>query len=151
MWSHWIYCDNQGVLAHGNSPRLTLPQKQAQSDLIYILKSLVRNNTIRTHWEWVESHAVEERGWAHCTLAEKMNFYADELAKLSLQSAIARDDAFDGDFLLESIRFSLSGKRVTGSPSRAIVACELFNKKQIIHEMDFHLVWWKGVEAVMNG
>jgi hypothetical protein len=34
------FCDSQGVIAHGNSPRMVLPDKQAQSDLIYFSKAL---------------------------------------------------------------------------------------------------------------
>jgi hypothetical protein len=45
-----LYCDNQGVIAHGNLLQKVLPDKQAQSDFILLLKYLVDSNTLQTHW-----------------------------------------------------------------------------------------------------
>ncbi len=44
-----IFCDNQGVIAHGNSLQMVLPDKQAQSDLIYLLKSFVSSDGVWMH------------------------------------------------------------------------------------------------------
>jgi hypothetical protein len=138
------------VIAHGNSLPRGLPDKQAQSDLIHLLKSLVSSNGVSTHSKWVEGHAVENRGWHQCTLAKKMNYYADELAKLALQSAISGGNIISGNYPPKPISVLISGMRVTGSPCLALekhwgykIARDLYSDKQIVYETNFHLVWWE--------
>jgi hypothetical protein len=157
MSSVCIFYDNQGVIAHSKSLQRGLPDKQAQSDLMHLLKSLVSSNGVHTHWEWVEGHAVESRGWCQCTLTKKMTYYANELAKLALQSAISGGNIISGNYPLKPISVLTSGTRVTGSPCLALekhwgykIAHYLYSDKQFIHETDFHLVWWEGINAVMD-
>jgi hypothetical protein len=111
-----LYCDNQGVIAHRNLSQKVLPDKQAQSNLILLLKYLVGSNTLPSHWVWVEGHAVESRGWRQRSLAKKLNYYADELAKHALLSAISGGHVITGDYPLKPIIVLLSGTRVTGLP-----------------------------------
>ncbi len=75
-----LYCDNRGVLSHGNNPLPSLSQKQKQADLIRLIKFLSGTNNGKVGWEWVEGHAVESRGWMCCTLPERLNDQADGLA-----------------------------------------------------------------------
>ncbi len=142
-----LYYDHQGVIAHRNSSRKVLPDKQAQSNLILLLKYLVGSNTLQLHWVWVEGHAVESRGWRQCSLTKKLNYYADEVAKRALLFAISGSRVITRDYPLEQIIVLLSGTRVTGSPWLALekhwrynVARDLHNEKQIIQESSFHLV-----------
>jgi hypothetical protein len=51
----------------------------------------------------------------------------------------------------------MSGTRVTGSPRLALekhwgykIAQDLFNDKQIVHNTNFHLIWWDGIKAVID-
>ncbi len=152
-----IFCDNQGVIAHSNSLRRGLPDKQAQSDLIHLLKSLVSSNGVHTHWEWVEGNAVESRGWRQCTLAKKLNYYANKFAELAFQSAISGSNIISGNYPLKLISVLTSGMRVMGLPCLALekhrgykIARDLYSNKQIVHETNFHLIWWEGIKAVMD-
>ncbi len=68
-----------------------------------------------------------------------MNYYADELAKYALLSAILGSHVITGDYSLEPIIVLLSRTRVTGLPWLALekhwgykIARDLYNEKQII-------------------
>jgi hypothetical protein len=94
---------------------------------------------------------------ANVHLPNKLNYYADELAKLALQSAISGGNIISGNYPLEPISILTSGTRVTGSPHLALekhwaykIAQSLYSNNQIIHETHFHLVWWEGIKAVMD-
>ena len=79
-----IFCDNQGVLSHGNAPWAPLPEKQPQADVIRSLKQITRENPFSTSWEWVEGHSVEKKGWKNCNLMEKLNDIVEGIAKNAL-------------------------------------------------------------------
>jgi hypothetical protein len=96
-----LFCDNHGVLSHSNSPLFSLSEKQKQADMIQLIKHLSCTNKCWSTWEWVEGHAVKRKGWRNCTLPERLNHQADELAKAVLLSAfLAGEPTMEGDFLL---------------------------------------------------
>jgi hypothetical protein len=72
-----MLCNNGGVISHGNSSLQSLPEKQKQADLIRLTKHLSSTNKFQPRWEWVEGHAVEQKGWSNGTLAERLNHQSD--------------------------------------------------------------------------
>jgi hypothetical protein len=78
-----LFCDNRGILSHGNSHLTALPERQKQADIIRLVKYLCGSNDCRATWEWVEVHAMEQKGWQGCTLPEQLNDQADKLTKCS--------------------------------------------------------------------
>ncbi len=46
-----LYCDNHGVITHGNSPLTSLPENQRQADLIHHIKYLTHSMQIKVVWE----------------------------------------------------------------------------------------------------
>jgi hypothetical protein len=152
-----LFCNNRGVLSHGNSHLMALLEKQKQADIICLVKFLSSSNNCRATWEWVEGHAVERKGWQGCTLPKRLNNQADKLAKCSLLSAIATGLVMEDDFPFEVVKFKLLGKRVSRSPRQVLDAdwgyrepLELYDTKDIIWREDFHLVWWEGLGATMS-
>jgi hypothetical protein len=153
-----LLCNNCGVVSHGNSPLQSLPEKQKQADLIRLMKLLSSTNKCPTRWDWVEGHAVEQKGWHNSTLPKRLNHQSDILVKDALTSAIAGGSLMKGDFPFEPIRFKLSGKRVCSSPQLSLekdwgyrTAWTLFMEKDIIRTEDFHLVWWDRLDSAMTG
>jgi hypothetical protein len=153
-----LFCDNNGVLSHGNSPQSSLPEKQQQADLIRLIKHLSTSSICPILWEWVEGHAVEQKGWKNCSLLERLNHQADILAKDALIAGLNGAPLMEGDFPLEPIRIKLSGKRITGSIRQALeadwghrTAKALFDEKNIVRMEDFEIVWWDGLRKAMNG
>jgi hypothetical protein len=152
-----LHCNNRGVISHGNSLLMALSEKQHQVDLIRLTKLLSSSKNCKPQWEWVKGHAVERKGWSNCTLPERLNHQADKLAKCSLLSAINGGSTMEGDFPFEIVKVKLSGKSVSGSPWQALeadwgyrAARSLFDSKNIIHQEDFHLVWWDRLCATMS-
>jgi hypothetical protein len=74
------FCNNRGVLSHGNNHLTALLEKQKQADIIRLVKFLNGSNNCRVTWEWVEGHGVERKGWQGCTLPKWLNNQADKLA-----------------------------------------------------------------------
>jgi hypothetical protein len=56
-----LFCDNWGILLHGNNHLTAPPEKQKQADIICLVKFLSGSNNCRATWEWVEGHAVEQK------------------------------------------------------------------------------------------
>jgi hypothetical protein len=96
-----LHCNNRGIITHGDSPLVSLPEKQQQADLIQHIKFLARSVQMRVLWEWVEGHAVECKGWRDCTIPECLSNQADKLVKRALLHPIVGGDAYHtGDFCL---------------------------------------------------
>ena len=91
-----LHCDNLGVVNHRNRVLMSSTQKQVQADLLRLIKYLVATNPGNARWEWGESHAVENRGWAGSSLPEQLNDMADKLANEMLVAAIAGGATIEG-------------------------------------------------------
>ena len=152
-----IYCDNQGVLTHGNSPCDALLEKQAQSDLLRHLKLLVRENPFESRFRWVEGHAFEARGWKNCNLQERLNHKADRLAKAVLVSAVRSENFISPYLPFEQITVTTDQGKVTGSLSKSCTyhwgareAKKVFQKSCIVRRGNFGRVWWTGLGLTMK-
>jgi hypothetical protein len=99
-----LFCDNNWVLSHGTSPRMSLPEKQQLADLIWLLKYLSTSSICPTLWKWVEGHAVEQKSWNSCSLPERLNHQADILAKDALLVGLNGSPLMERDFPLELVR-----------------------------------------------
>jgi hypothetical protein len=98
-----LHFDNRGVIIHGNSLWVTLPEKEAQADLIHHVKYLTGTSKCKATWEWVEGHAAERKGLCFCSLPKRLNDKADKLAKRAILDAISGGR---GDFRGFSTRIS---------------------------------------------
>jgi hypothetical protein len=47
VYSANLSCDNKGVISHGSSTLLTLPENQRQSDLVQLVKYLVSTSPVK--------------------------------------------------------------------------------------------------------
>jgi hypothetical protein len=111
-----VLCNNQGVILHSNSPLTLLTEKQKQADLSRLIKYLSSTNCCRRTWKRVKGHTVDCKGRQHCTLLERLNNQADKLAKIVLVLSVAGGHMIEGNLTFELVHFSLSGKKVSGSP-----------------------------------
>ena len=57
-----IYYDNQGVLNHGGKAKRELKEKQAQFDVLHVMKDLVMDSPADSLFRWVEGHSVRKKG-----------------------------------------------------------------------------------------
>jgi hypothetical protein len=107
-----LFCDNCGILSHGNNPYTALPEKKKQVDLICLIKLMSVSNNITLTWEWVEGHVVEKKGLQRSTFPKRLSNQVDKLAKVALVLAIAGGTMMEGDFPFKIVKLKLSGQRV---------------------------------------
>lgn len=152
-----IYCDNMGVISHGNDPSRPLQEKQSQADVLRSYKQLIIENPFDVRYHWVEGHARERKGWKNCTRHERMNDKVDELAKRALIAAYVSDDYVESVFPFEQIVVSTADEKITGSVRTALVrhwgysyAKKFYNEKHIVSEQNFRLIWWDGLGLTLK-
>ena len=56
------YCDNKGVLNHGGKAERDLKEKQAQFDVLHVMKGLVVDSPVHSDFRWVEGYSVKKKG-----------------------------------------------------------------------------------------
>jgi hypothetical protein len=68
-----FYCDNRGVVLHGNAPNTALKDDQVQSDLLRLLKSYSRSLQCQPLWEHVHGHSDDNTPYNLLTLPQQLN------------------------------------------------------------------------------
>jgi hypothetical protein len=116
--SQSLYCDNKGVISHGNDPTATLRSKQPQADLICLLKSYTRELPCKINWIHLKGHADDNIPFKELTLPQKLYLRCDENAKLKLIDAIAEGDFIDPVFPFEDITILQSATPRFDHPSK---------------------------------
>jgi hypothetical protein len=81
----------------------------------------------------------------------------DALAKRALLSSLCNRQFIDVNFPFEQIVLQVGGKKVVSSPTTAIynwwghkTARKLFHSKKIVDKSLFDLIYWPGMDKVMN-
>ena len=82
------YCDTKGELNHGSQTEKELKQKQANFDVLYVIKTLIAESPVTSAFQWVEEHLVEKKELKHCTHPEIMNELEDRLADVTYYRSI---------------------------------------------------------------
>lgn len=91
------------------------------------------------------------------TIEEKTNCMADRLVTEALVDGVASETYISDNFPFEDTCLYVKGRRVTGSPKKAIynfwsekVAIKLFHERRIVSKYDFHLIYWDGMEPALR-
>ena len=98
-----VYCDNRGVLNHGRKAEKDLKEKQAQFDVLYVMKGLILDSPVTSLFRWVEGHLVKKKGLHNCTEPEIMNDFVDKLAGMEYHRAVASCDFIGTGFPFEKL------------------------------------------------
>ena len=150
-------CDNLGVVSHGNQPRRSMLERQAQADILRIFKRLISSSPVGGRMYHIYGHLDEVLREDQMTIEEKTNCMADRLATEALVEGVASESYISDNFLFEDTCLYIKGRRVTGSPKKAInnfwsekVAIKLFHERRIVSKYDFHLIYWDGMEPALR-
>ena len=150
-------CDNLGVVRHGNSAYRPLPSQQSQADVLRYYKKLVRAQPFKSKMYHVHGHLDELLDLSELSPAELANVECDYLASVSLSEALQEGRFIESIFPHEDIVVMVGGDKVTGALTPVITrtwgdeaAREHYHIKNIIHRDNFDLVYWDGLEKVMN-
>ena len=105
----------------------------------------------------MESHLDTAHSIDHLTIPQRLNIWADNLAKHALITAHRTNRYTKPEYPGETVRLFLDGHKVTSSIKRALysswgtrVAKTLFHNKKIIQSRHFHLVDWDNVDRTIN-
>jgi hypothetical protein len=152
-----IYCDNLGVVSHGNNFTRSLPEKQVQSDLICLLRRNIIRLTTTTHYVHVRGHMDDDKTFSELSLPQQLNVIADHLAKEALQDGISKQTKLGPWYPNEQCRVYLADKKVTSSVRKAIynnwgytVAQALFQQKCLVSTYHFQYISWDFLDAALQ-
>lgn len=76
-----IYCDNLGIIAYGNNHSWSLPEKQAQSDVLILLLQILRNLQGKVEYKHVYGHLDDTISFGDLNISQQPSVIADKLAK----------------------------------------------------------------------
>jgi hypothetical protein len=79
-----VFCDNLGVVTHGNNPHRALPEKQVQMDILTLLRRNVTSNPQEVTFTHVYGHQDNHAAYSQLNLPQQLNVMADHLAKDTL-------------------------------------------------------------------
>jgi hypothetical protein len=152
-----LYCDNKGVISHGNDPYSALKAEQKQANLIRLLKTYTRELPCKILWLHVNGHADRFKAFNDLTLPEQLNVRCDAIAKAYLQEAIRANDYIIDIFPEERITIEINGKKVRSSIRKELYkqwgeksAKHLFNRQGKVTSAAFNLIHWPSVGKAMS-
>ena len=151
------FCDNKGIVNHGSASDQPLKEKQVHADVISLIKQYTRELPCEVSYEHVYGHLDDILTWEQLTPVQKLNVQMDALAKRALLSSLCNRQFIDVNFPFEQIVLQVGGKKVVSSPTTAIynwwghkTARKLFHSKKIVDKSLFDLIYWPGMDKVMN-
>jgi hypothetical protein len=152
-----IYCDNMGVVTHGNNPYRSLPEKQPQADILLPFRSNLLSLAPGIKYQHVFGHSDLETDFSLLTIPEQLNTIADKLAQDSL-----RDRSLTGPYSLttypnEPVRIYIDRQKVTSSIKATLYtswgrrqANKLFKNRRTLQDDQFNRVFWDGLNETMR-
>ena len=152
-----FYCDNRGVVLHGNAPNTALKDDQVQSDLLRLLKSYSRSLQCQPLWEHVHGHSDDNTPYNLLTLPQQLNIRCDKLAKQHLRTAILTSTFTPAAFPNEDIVISVNSIKVRSSVRATVYkhwgkkrAKALYEKRDKVLPWAFDEIHWDDMDKVMN-
>jgi hypothetical protein len=115
-----LFCDNRGVVIHGNAPSRPLKEGQAQADLLRLLKTYSRNIPTDLHWVHIKGHADDNLPFELLSFPQQLNVRCDKLAKKYLRAAVASNSFTPPTFPGEDIVISVNSVKIRSSVKTAI-------------------------------
>jgi hypothetical protein len=135
-----IFCDNMGVVRHGNNVYRPLSESQAQADLLTLLRRNILVSELKVTYVHVYGHLDDNTSFSELSLPQQLNVMADKLARDHLLAQVALGTAWGPTYPHEPVRIWLSQKKITSSFRQAIytdwgaqVAMRLFARRRIVH------------------
>ena len=151
------WCDNLGVVSHGNMPRQPLSEKQAQADLARVFKQTIKDHPFRLKYNHVRAHLDKHLPLSALKEEERLNIFVDELCSEAIVRGLTEDDFIQSVFPFEEVVVMAGRNKITGSPRKALydfwgsrTARALFNNKRIVSIYNFNLIYWGGMDRVMS-
>jgi hypothetical protein len=152
-----IYCDNLGVVTHGNLPYRSLPEKQVQMDILSLFRRNLSTLTQKVVYTHVYGHVDEVTAYAQLSLPEQLNVMADHLAKQALITAVTTGSVRGPTYPREAVRIKIGDRKSTSSIRRTLyehwgnqVGKALFQRRRIVSEHNYGRIAWAALGRAMD-
>ena len=152
-----IYCDNMGVVTHGNNPHKSLPEKQPQADILLPFRSNLLSLANGIKYQHVFGHSDLETEFSLLTIPEQLNTIADTLAQDCLRERSHTGPYSQTTYPNEPVRIYIDRQKVTSSIKATLStswgrqqARAHFLKRRILRENQFDLVFWNGLKGTLQ-
>ncbi len=152
-----IYCDNMGVVHHGNNPHKSLPEKQPQADILLPFRHNLRSLTNGIQYRHVFGHSDSETEFSFLTIPEQLNIIADKLAQECLLARTHTGPYSQTTYPNEPLQIYIDKRKVTSSIKATLYtswgrqqAKVHFHNRKIIKEEHFNLVFWDGLKGTLQ-
>ena len=115
------YCDNIGVVKHGNIPNKTLSEKQVQADILGHMKYLLQILPAQISSKHVRSHMDKVLKPEDMTYQQLIQVEMDEKATMDLAKVVSADEGYiTTSFPFERLIMTCGQQRITSSATDAI-------------------------------
>ena len=102
---------------HGSQAKKELKEKQAQFNILHVMKPLMAESPVKSVVQWVEGHlAKKDSDAAH--IRKGMTDLVDRLADIPYHISIQLQNFIGSNFPFEKFRLKPNGKKVTGNLCR---------------------------------
>ncbi len=152
-----IYCDNMGVICHGNNPLTTLSKKQSQADVLASFRLNLMALAPYIQYRHVAGHSDSDKAFHTLTIPEQLNVIADKLAQECLLTRSHTGPYSLPLYPIEPVRIHIDGRKIMSSIKAALYtnwghrqAKVHFNKKRIVSSQHFDLIFWDGLRWAMQ-
>lgn len=152
-----LYCDNRGVVIHGNAPSKPLKDGQAQADLLRLLKTYSRSIPANLNWVHIKGHADDNLPFELLSFPQQLNVRCDKLAKRYLKTAITTNTFTPPTFPGEDIVISVNSTKIRSSIKKAIykhwgrkTAKSFYMKRDKVPPWCFDDIHWDDMQQVMD-
>jgi hypothetical protein len=152
-----IGCDNNGVVYHGNHPWRPLQANQAQADVLWHYKQLVRCQPFKCKMYHVHGHLDQFLTYEEMTPSEWLNCDCDKLAGDALSDTLEHSCYIDRVLPDEDLVVLLDGIKVSGLYEKTITrnwgdkeARLDYHENGIVPLDQFDEVYWDGIEKVLD-
>ena len=81
-------------MLHGNEPERSLPEKQAQADVLRLLRKNIQENPFASKYKGVKAYQDKHESWDMLTYIKQLNVWVDHLAGKVLLTGLEQHDFF---------------------------------------------------------
>jgi hypothetical protein len=152
-----IYCDNMGVVTHGNKVHNAHPESQPHLDLILLIQRNIIQSRLQVRYVHVYGHLDNNQEFSQLSLPQQLNIMADDMAKQCLLHHINNKISWGSTYPHEPACIWVEGVKVTSSIKNTLyrswgsrVAKKLFQRRCIVDIHSFDRIAWDHVDRAMS-
>lgn len=152
-----LFCDNMGVVSHGNDIYKPPPERQAQCNLLILLWQNILLSELSVKYTHVYGHLDNDKAFSELSILQQLNVMADKLAKECLVTQVAKGVTWGSTYPHKPVWIWLQGQKITSSIRTALYndwdsqsAAKLFQRRKIVNHYWFPQMVWEYIGRAME-